>query len=991
MTLICGKDKSLFLLNPLGRTKALMNNPEQSKQDRVIRVFISSTFRDMMRERDLLVKEVFPALRRICTKRFVTFTEVDLRWGITEEQAAEGKVLPLCLAEIERSRPYFLGLLGERYGWIPDAIPAEVIEKEPWLKEHLHDRKSVTELEILHGVLNNPEMKGHSFFYFRDPAYVGNSSLTEEERREMVERDIPAEVKNLGPEEAARRTEERKGKLAALKQQIRDSKLPLVEPYENPEALAKIIEKQFGDLIDRLYPETDVPDALDRERLAHEAHARNKLFACIDRSTHLAALTVFAETPEHDGRGLVITGESGSGKTALLAAWTRDWATSHTDDFLFQHYFGATPDSSSPDGFLRRLLGELKKRFGITEEIPSQPDKLREALPLWLAQTINKGRIILIIDGLNQVQGDDPDKRLNFLPRYFPPHVVVLASSLPGPALDALRERRWTEHELTLADEGEVAAMIGAYLGIHARTLEPSLRKQLVTAPGSKNPLFLRTVLEELRQFGSFEKLADQVRHYLEADNPKELFLRVIRRWQVDFDTGIDLVRRGLTHLWAAREGLSEPEWLDLLGDQGTPLPRAYWTPLFLALEPHLSQRSGLFNFGHDFLRSSVEALFVPDQYSEEKYRLQLADYFEKQPITYRSCDELPWLLCKANQRDRLRLCILDIERFYEIQRRDQSELLGYWVWLGEEQQLGQAYLNAFEQYICLHRHNVTMEHLAKNTLCLGVFLRLAFSPSQSEKLLRRSIELWEQCPGHGVEIAHALHTLAGLLSSVGRIDEAGEAYRRALSLREILCGVNSPFVASSLDVLAGELARNGNTEEAESLQRRAIQICEQSHDGRTLPRYLNNLAGLLKGNIMRLPEAETVARKAVATAKDVLGESSPDYGTCLSTLATILVEMHRAEAGINAMFGIGGLTALSEMRLNEAENLYRQALNLDERFYGPHHKEVGIDLMSLGALFQELGRGFDALTCIKRSLDILERVLPVDHPLLEELRSILA
>lgn len=179
--------------------------------DRVIRVFISSTFRDMMRERDLLVKQVFPALRRICAKRFVTFTEVDLRWGITEEQAAEGKVLPLCLAEIERSRPYFIGLLGERYGWIPDTIPSYVIENEPWLKEHLHDRKSVTELEILHGVLNNPEMRGHSFFYFRDPAYVGNLSLTEEERVEMVERDIPAEVKKFGPEEAARRTEERKG------------------------------------------------------------------------------------------------------------------------------------------------------------------------------------------------------------------------------------------------------------------------------------------------------------------------------------------------------------------------------------------------------------------------------------------------------------------------------------------------------------------------------------------------------------------------------------------------------------------------------------------------------------------------------------------------------------------------------------------------------------------------------------------------------------
>ena len=40
-----------------------------SGKDRVIRVFISSTFRHMMREQDLLVKEVFPELRRFCRER----------------------------------------------------------------------------------------------------------------------------------------------------------------------------------------------------------------------------------------------------------------------------------------------------------------------------------------------------------------------------------------------------------------------------------------------------------------------------------------------------------------------------------------------------------------------------------------------------------------------------------------------------------------------------------------------------------------------------------------------------------------------------------------------------------------------------------------------------------------------------------------------------------------------------------------------------------
>jgi hypothetical protein len=147
---------------------------------RVIRVFVSSTFRDMHAEREELIKRAFPQLRKLCEERGVTWGEVeergvtwgevDLRWGITDEQAAEGQVLPICLEEIRRCRPYFIGLLGERYGWVPDEIPAELIEQQPWLAERLDH--SITELEILHGVLNDPEMAEHAYFYLRDPAYV---------------------------------------------------------------------------------------------------------------------------------------------------------------------------------------------------------------------------------------------------------------------------------------------------------------------------------------------------------------------------------------------------------------------------------------------------------------------------------------------------------------------------------------------------------------------------------------------------------------------------------------------------------------------------------------------------------------------------------------------------------------------------------------------------------------------------------------------------
>ena len=169
---------------------------------RQIRVFISSTFRDMQAERDHLIKIIFPQLRKLCEQRGVTWSEVDLRWGITSEQSAEGQVLPICLEEIQRCKPYFIGLLGERYGWIPDVIDAQLMKREAWLQEH--QQRSVTELEILHGVLNDPNMAGHALFYFRDPAYI--ESIAPELRRDFQEEAGQEEIERLGAA-AARQAE----------------------------------------------------------------------------------------------------------------------------------------------------------------------------------------------------------------------------------------------------------------------------------------------------------------------------------------------------------------------------------------------------------------------------------------------------------------------------------------------------------------------------------------------------------------------------------------------------------------------------------------------------------------------------------------------------------------------------------------------------------------------------------------------------------------
>lgn len=195
------------------------------QQKRSIRVFVSSTFRDMMEERDSLMTHCWPELRRFCRERHVELVEVDLRWGISEEQSTRKETLKLCLDEIRACRPFFVGLLGERYGWVPgeEAFTADLKEEQPWIKE-LHG-KSVTELEILHGVLNNPEMADRSFFFFRDAAYaIGKGS------------DYCAE----SPVDAE--------KQKSLKEKIRltccEKGIPLHENYPDPHTLAHFVLEQ---------------------------------------------------------------------------------------------------------------------------------------------------------------------------------------------------------------------------------------------------------------------------------------------------------------------------------------------------------------------------------------------------------------------------------------------------------------------------------------------------------------------------------------------------------------------------------------------------------------------------------------------------------------------------------------------------------------------------------------------------------------------------
>lgn len=88
----------------------------QAARRQVIRPFVCSTFKDFHSERDFLQERIFPQLNKLCRERGTSFIPVDLRWNKSQSQQNSEHVLRMCLDGIGRCAPFFICLLGDRYG-----------------------------------------------------------------------------------------------------------------------------------------------------------------------------------------------------------------------------------------------------------------------------------------------------------------------------------------------------------------------------------------------------------------------------------------------------------------------------------------------------------------------------------------------------------------------------------------------------------------------------------------------------------------------------------------------------------------------------------------------------------------------------------------------------------------------------------------------------------------------------------------------------------
>ncbi|HYG59663.1 MAG TPA: AAA family ATPase [Symbiobacteriaceae bacterium] len=826
-------------------------------QNRQLRVFVSSTFQDMTEERDVLAKVVFPALKKRCSERGGTFVDIDLRWGVPVEENA----ISHCLDEVAGCRPCFIGILGERYGSVLP-LPEDLVEREPWLLQN-QDR-SVTELEILHGVLRQPDLAHYAFFYFRDPAH-------------------PRTVRD-----------DSGGKLADLKARIRASGRPVTENYASPEAFGNAVLRDFGELIDQLFPKTETRDFVEREAQEHTAfaHTRTRLFVGRD-----AQLNTLDQHVHHTDRPVILTGESGVGKSALLAKWAERYHERHPEAFVVMHFVGATPYSTDWRSLVRRLLGECQQRFGIQVEISDDSASLRQAFASTLYLAAAKGPLVIILDGLNQLEAKDQALELAWLPPELPKGLKFICSTLEGPVLDEARRRRWAEQHIPRLSADELRAYVREYLKEYGRRLSPSDLEKVAESELASNPLYLKTVLDELRVQGSYGSLSTDLAGYLAAGSVAALFDRVLERYERDYEgKRPGLVRETMSFLWVARHGLSESELLALLGRNGEPLPRAYFSPLYLAAEAGLVNRSGLLTFGHQHLGEAVARRYLTDQSDQATVRLRLAKYLSEQiqpgeKIPERVIQELPWQFFQAADWGELHDLLADLDFLATAWAEGKTDVLRYWAKL-------QAVLPAppIEKLSNVFAHP---EQYSADALFRLSRLLVSTGDLEHASLLLQYLRQ-KGADGIGQDgLALVTETLANIQIQRGALEQAVSLLDEAEELNRL--DGDQPRLTVPQVNRAIIWLRMGRVNEAIDLLERLRAECEANGDRHALAHVLGNLAVAYRGTVSE--------------------EKALELGEVIERLFRELGDPH----GLQASLGNRASMLLDRLRVTEALALLRE------------------------------------------------------------------
>ncbi len=482
---------------------------------------------------------VFPQIEAEYQKHDIGFSWVDLQWGITEQESRDGKTLELCLKEIERCQPFFLGLVGPYAGWVPSR--EECTFHSDRIDEFFRENEGrpITELEFLynHSVAGSAEDSGILFLDAElsdgfDPA-----------AREKFERSAEEEQrlhKLLG---------ETYGEQA------------LHDGIHTLEELGNTVKEM---LLRRLKTITEADNAGPihssiRRNLNRQYYLRSFGFR---REDALRDIALAAEA--HEKPIIVIDGPPGSGKSTTLS-------------FLYEEL-----QRQNKNVLLRFLNDAVFDAFelweGMIREIDDSYTPDNNRFPLEEEEFINLMQRLSALESSWIIMVDDADMyrirngaRVDFLDlllHRFPDNVTVILTSQPG----AFDETRHTENTffyhlppLDPAGRKDALEQIERIIGKH---FEPDIAGQIIMSEKCGDPQYLMWLVKYLQENAVYENLKDRTESALRNFS---LEMLAYHAFMFNPKNNYGNVERMYMFLALLEDGLKEDELKKLLPKMSVP------------------------------------------------------------------------------------------------------------------------------------------------------------------------------------------------------------------------------------------------------------------------------------------------------------------------------------------------------------------------------------------------------------------------------------
>lgn len=436
-----------------------------------LKIFISSTFKDLELERDRLAV-IFQKLQKRVFERRLHIIPYDLRW----REDHHDDLVRWCINMVMECQ-YFVGILGYRYGWRPD---------KDFNGEENHDNISITEMEIRKALQIIP--KNRRFFCFGDVQQYDESVLANESEKDLLS-------------------------LQVLKKELQD-KGEDVFTYHNTEELLQIIAANIEKTIDSEYPpgvKVELQSYSKKDALSEIIEEKRRGF--VGQQQHLKRMSEFC-AQKTTTNTLAIEAVAGTGKSALLAEFIHSWQ----DTPIIAHYMSMAGESRSVRGIINSLAEQLQQN-GFIENLQSSDLKVLEQVHEVLQTT--ERSLVVAIDGFDEM--DEEGHNLRWLPKNFSDSVHLVLTTRPTSILPKIKEYLAPEIlPLPPLDEESIRLIIRQQQNKLSVDEENLLIKR---ACGS--PLFLKVALDEMSTGGiAVGQLAETV---------ESLFHQILDRLQKSY------------------------------------------------------------------------------------------------------------------------------------------------------------------------------------------------------------------------------------------------------------------------------------------------------------------------------------------------------------------------------------------------------------------------------------------------------------------------